>query len=830
MRLLPLASVPLLLPVFITSIFLSAGLLFLVQPLAGKILLPLLGGSPAVWNTCMVFFQGVLLLGYGYSHFVTKLLRPRTQATVHTGLLLLAALTLPIPIQVGQPPEGSTISWLLTTLALTVGLPFFVVSTTGPLLQRWFSLTDHKQAGDPYFLYAASNAGSIIGLLSYPAFLEPFFTRAQQSWVYTIGFYILAPLVIACAALAIRHRRAQPDAPQLAATPLPTSPPDISQSPTTRTRLYWLILAFTPSTLMLGVTQYLTTDVAPVPLLWIVPLLLYLLTFIIAFSPAVRLSAAAYGRLLPIPLTAVLVALLLAASNPMSVLAFIHLSFFFVATLMCHKRLSETRPDPSRLTEFYFIMSLGGVLGGIFNALLSPVLFNTLTEYPIAIALACLLRPQIISELGSLTTKRKLVTSLVLSFAVAFLLLVYTLNADAFIGAGRFNNVTLAGGLRFVNGALTFNSTTLLSLVTFAALLRAALPALACLLLLIRGGSLRFALAAATLLVLSPHIGQGGTLLYRERTFFGVNRVNSDGNGIWISLSHGTTVHGLQARWLDPTTRAQLPPPLLSNQERSDLLFRTNRTDEWLREHYNKLPLIPNTYYHTSGPIGEVFGMLDQQNRVGHVALLGMGAGTLSVYAQPTSTFIFYEIDPAVINIAFPVPGGTPPYFTYVADAVRTGAAIGVEPGDGRLRLAQTDQGPFDLIVLDAFSSDAIPVHLLTLDAVKVYISKLKPNGLIAFHISNRYFDLRPPLARIAQELNFQCYVRNDSVVTKAQGNEGKKESLWVVISPTEQAFLPLARLPNWERAPRITDFPLWTDDHANVLGALINQRDVGNK
>ncbi len=822
---------PLLLPVFITSIFLSAALLFLVQPLAGKILLPLLGGSPSVWNTCMVFFQGVLLLGYGYSHFTTKLLRPRTQATVHTGLLILAALTLPIPIDVGEPPDGSTIMWLLTTLTLTVGLPFFVVSTTGPLLQRWFSLTDHKQAGDPYFLYAASNAGSIIGLISYPALLEPIFTRSQQSWVYTVGFYILAPLVIACAYLAIRHLRSQdnislPDAATPVLTPVVAPAPPDARS-LTRQRLYWLALAFTPSTLMLGVTQYLTTDVAPVPLLWIVPLLLYLLTFIIAFSPAISLSAAVYGRFLPIPLIAVLVALLLGASNPMSVLAFIHLTFFFVATLMCHKRLSETRPDPSRLTEFYFIMSLGGVLGGIFNALLSPLLFNTLTEYPIAIAVACMLRPQIISELQTLTSRRKQYTALAMGLLIAFVLLVYTLNADAFIGAGRFNNTSLIGGLAFVNGALTFNGTTILSLVMFAAIVRAALPALICLLLIVRSGSLRFALASSTLLILSPHIGQGGTLLYRERTFFGVNKVTSDSNGVWISLSHGTTVHGLQARTIDPTTGNPTPPPLLSDQDRTNLLFKTIRNDQWLRENYLKLTLIPNTYYHTSGPIGEVFAMLGEQDRLRHVALLGMGAGTLSAYAQPTSTFIFYEIDPAVINIAFPVPGGPPPYFTYVSDAVRSGAKIGVEPGDGRLRLARTEQGPFDLIVLDAFSSDAIPVHLLTLDAVKVYISKLKPGGLIAFHISNRYFDLRPPLARIAQELNFQCYVRNDSVVTKFQGSEGKKESLWVVLSPTQQAFLPLARLPNWETAPSSIHFPLWTDDHANVLGALINKKDV---
>lgn len=798
----------------------------------------------------MVFFQGVLLLGYGYSHVLTKYFPPRVQSIVHTCLLIAAALTLPIPVNVGHPQDGQTISWLLTTLTLTVGLPFFAVSTTGPLLQRWFSLTDHKQSHDPYFLYAASNAGSILGLLCYPALLEPFFTRTQQSWVYSIGFYILAPLVIACAVLAIRRGRNDiritTDEPSRASA-AQAAPLSI------RRRLHWLVLAFTPSTLMLGVTQYLTTDVAPVPLLWIVPLLLYLLTFILAFSPAVRISAATYGRVLPLPLIAVLVALLIAASNPMWLLGTIHLTLFFVATLMCHKRLAELRPDTAHLTEFYFIMSLGGVLGGSFNALLSPLVFQTLTEYPVAIGLACLLRPQVLSELTTRTqsdtsanttqtidtsalsekpteiiNRRTVFRALLIAFAAAFSLFVYIINADAFITAGKFNNSALFGGLSFIKGDLTYNGSVIMSLVTFAGVVRAGIPAFICLLLFLNRGSLRFALATSVLLVVSPLLGQGD-VVYRERTFFGVNKVNTSQGGIWVNLSHGTTIHGLQARYFDESARAFAPPPLLSDQERYQLLFNTIRTDDWLSKNVNKLPLIPNTYYHPSGPIGEVFAMMNQQNRLSSVALVGMGAGTLSAYAVREAKFIFYEIDSAVINIAFPVPGGKPPYFTYVADAVRAGARVGVEPGDGRLRIADTQQGPFDLLVLDAFSSDAIPVHLLTLDAFKIYVSKLKPGGIIAVHISNRYFDLRSPLSRIAKELHYKCYVRNDSVVTSWQRTEGKKESLWVVLSPTADAFKPLSQLPNWEHAPLDLKFPLWTDDHANVLGALIDRKDVRN-
>lgn len=807
-----------LLPIFAISIFLSAALLFMVQPLAGKILLPLLGGSPAVWNTCMVFFQGLLLAGYGYSHLTTKHLKPRSQAILHVILLAVAAATLPIPINVGEPVQDEPIRWLLQTLAITVGLPFFMVSTTGPLLQRWFSTTSHPSAKDPYFLYAASNAGSMVGLLAYPALMEPWLGRTQQSSTWAGLYGMLAVLVVTCAAVMLRHQAAQESPP-------PQPPRDAQHSPFWRTRLHWLILAFTPSSLMLGVTQYITTDVAPVPLLWILPLLLYLLSFILAFSGKVNISAAGWARALPVCLISVMVAMLTGASNPMSLLAFIHLLFFFVAAMMCHKRMAELRPDTSRLTEFYLIMSLGGVLGGSFNALLAPVVFERLMEYPIVIGLACFLRPQIHGEAGPLNARKK-VLRWAIAAGSALVLLTLLLNIDAAFASGWLKNRAITSSLAFDdNGDLRLNGTVALTYLYVIGILRAGVPVALCCALVYRRGGARFAAGALALLVGSTLIAEGGTVLRRARTFFGINTVTLYQEKIFVKLSHGTTIHGLQARNYVPQTDSIVPPPVLSGAQRFEMLFRTNRTSQWRRSNLESLPLLPTTYYHTSGPIGEIFGMLAAAGRLDRAALVGLGAGTLAAYAMPNSRFTFYEIDPAVIEIASPSPDGyAANYFTYIADAVRDKEVqIGYEQGDGRLLLRTTPEGPFELIVLDAFSSDSIPVHLLTKEAVEIYLKKLKPDGLIAFHISNRYFDLRDPLKRIATELKLKVWIRNDSSVTTEQYNEGKKESLWLVMARTPQAMGMLATLPNWERHPDQSTFPLWTDDHANVLGALIS-------
>ncbi|MBS0198145.1 MAG: hypothetical protein JSR77_15430 [Planctomycetes bacterium] len=770
-----------MLPLFALAIFVSAALLFVVQPMSGKVLLPLLGGSPAVWNTCMVFFQAVLLLGYFYAHLTTTKLSRKWQTLVHLGLVIIAGATLPMPILVGEPGDADPVMWVIRTLGVTVGLPFFVVSTSGPLLQRWFSTTGHAAAKDPYFLYAASNAGSVVGLLAYPLVLEPLLTRREQSIVWTVGFAALGVLVAACG---VRMLGAGvQETSQVAAKP------EVKAPLTGALRLLWLALSFGPSSLMLGVTQHVSTDIAAIPLLWIIPLGLYLISFILAFSQKWRLSAAAWGRMLPVGIVAVMVAMLSGARSPIGVLLFVHFATFFIAAMMCHTRLADLRPDPSRLTEFYLFMSLGGVLGGLLNSVVAPLVFSTMMEYPLVLGLLALLRPQILTELN---VSRSRVVAWAIGLGVAAMLLLILLNVDAAINDKR------------IVGDLASKSW------------RAGLPALLCIAVLLKRGSVRFAASATFLLTATTYIGEGGTLLFQTRTFFGEHRVISTSNHAWHRLSHGTTLHGLQPR--EPEDPFG-PGPVMSAEDRVKMLFADNAAVERMGGRIKYRQLIPTTYYHTSGPIGAVMKMLIDRGQLRRAGFVGLGAGTLAAYAVPNARFTYFEIDPAVIRIA-----GDRSLFSYISDAARdTSVKIGYELGDGRLKIRDTKEGPFDLIVLDAFSSDSIPVHLLTKEAVEIYLSKLEAGGIIAFHISNRYFDLTNPLQRIASELGLKAYRANDDVsTTYLDEQEGKKTSLWLMMVRKEEDFMPLAHLPKWDRLGKIDSFPLWTDDYSNLLGVMV--------
>jgi hypothetical protein len=745
---------------FTATLFLSSALLFFVQPLFAKLVLPTLGGTPGVWNTCMVFFQTALLAGYAYAHLTPALLGVRLQALAHLALLAVPLALLPFgDVARSAPPAGATpVVWLLTLLLTTVGLPFFVVAASGPLLQKWFAHTDHPAARDPYFLYAASNLGSLLALLGYPLVVEPALlltgsdgrpllpllhtTDAAARWplnqvtVWAAGYVALLILFILCAS-AVR-RPAATKATPAGSTDEPT--------PSALRRLRWVALAFVPSSWMLSVTTYLTTDIAAIPLLWVVPLALYLLTFILAFGRR-RLIPRRWVRQLQ-PLLAVMLAVvfLSEATEPVWLLVSLHLAGFTVAALWCHGELAGDRPAARHLTEFYLWLSVGGALGGLFNGLLAPVVFSGLLEYPLILVLAALLRCW--PRAGA--PRRELNRA--------------DLVRPALLGVGTALLVLVLQALGLPPGQLTMA-------VVFGP------SAVVCYTFVDHPSRYAFGLAA---LLMAGHAYHGihGRPLYRERSFFGVHRVNLDGQRGCHLLVHGNTVHGMQ--FLDPDKRRQ-----------------------------------PLTYYHPDGPIGRIFRQFSGPDAKPHVAVVGLGAGSLAAYGEPGQHFTFYEIDPMVARIA-----RDPTFFTFLADCP---AQVEIELGDARLTLADAPNGRYGLLVIDAFSSDAIPLHLLTREALGLYLTKLADDGVLAFHISNRYLELAPVLANLAADAGLLAFGRDDLSVSEEEAADGKSPSRWVILV-RDRNHLGSAARKMWFPLRPDPSFPLFTDSYSNLLRVFQGQ------
>lgn len=825
---------------FAFTIFLAASLLFVVQPMAGKILLPVLGGSPSVWNTCMVFFQAMLLLGYGYAHAMSVWVKPKHQPIIHLVLLAIAgAVILPFVVDVGAPVDeaGRAVNptvWLLITLARTVGVPFLIVSTSGPLLQRWFSRTDHPAAADPYFLYGASNAGSIVGLLAYPFVIEPTLGRAEAHEVWAVCYGLLGLAIAACAVAMVRRLREEPASVGAGRTEAEGAGASIAWG----TRVRWIVLAAVPSSLMIGVTQTISTDVASIPLLWIVPLLLYLLTFIVAFSKFLTGSSAGaneartrrvFGGMAWAGIVLAMATIGLMASayrgNIVVVIA-VHVAAFFALALFCHSLMARERPGTNKLTEFYLWMSVGGVIGGIFNALVAPVVFTGqltgIFEYPIAIAGALVLIVQyLMARAGNAGwgLGPRAVVGLV-GFVLAGVGFVALLN----IGAMGQN-----GGL-----AVLMSKWNIRGGVSTSRWAMALVPVvvLGCSLLLMvapkfrRIGLVGFASLSAGFLLAIPFLdvvassakaNLGMVPIARERTFFGLHRVvatvtydpKADKDGLYHELTHGTTSHGLQA----------MEPAELRTQ--------------------------PLAYYGLKSGIGDVLGELKAQGKLNRVACVGMGAGTLAAYGEKGSRFDFYEIDPAVIQIA-----SNPKYFTFLSDASARGCDVRLFEGDGRTQIANAEPGSYQAIVLDAFSSDSIPLHLVTREAVELYLSKLTPDGVLAFHVSNRYFDLTPQLAQQAGDIDRDMQIAERGKAGKTNADRllhafsrtstpaqlvalGEKRSVWVIFGRDKGVLRPIVvKYPGdvkdgaWksmdaDQTVNGKRVKVWTDDHADLLSAF---------
>jgi uncharacterized membrane protein YhaH (DUF805 family) len=715
---------------FATVLFLNALLIFWVQPLFAKMVLPLLGGSPSVWTTCVLFFQAALLAGYAYGHAGINLIGLRRHAILHGALVWLPLLFLPIAVsQDTAAASSSPVTWLLVTMGVGVGLPFVVLASTAPLLQRWFSSVNDRSAADPYWLYSASNIGSFAALLAFPILLEPTIPLGRQTLVWNVGYAIVAALLTACAIAVVRRSPA--------AVHHDIEHSHAGDPPTMSVRLRWLALSFAPSTLMLGVTTYLSTDVAPVPLLWVLPLACYLLTFIVAFGWYSDAFHARARRLLPSVLLPLVLLVLTEAQPALWVVIPIHIAAFTALALLCHGELARDRPGVRHLTEFYLWLAAGGVLGGVFNTLVAPRVFNSVAEYPLAIALACLVSVPRQQFRDALASPRSLLQP---AFAAGL--------ATALLVGARLGGVSRLPMMAFLGA-----------------------PVLVC--LGVAKDSARFSVGIVGLLA-ALAIGNaivpagGGQTLYADRTFFGVYRVRADPAKNVVSLVHGTTAHGRQ--------------------------IIGDRAPE------------ASSYYHPTSPIGQVFEAFGLTAR--SVGVVGLGAGTLAAYARPGAQWTFYEIDEAIERIARDTR-----YFHYLE---RCGAQCSVVLGDARLSLARSPAA-YDILVLDAFSSDAIPMHLLTTEALRMYESRLTPNGVLTVHISNRHVQLRPVIARLARERGLTALARLDTTVDPARGYEASE---WVVLARRPEALRPVAADTRWT-ALAADARPAWTDDFSNIWTEL---------
>ncbi|MEA2442579.1 MAG: hypothetical protein QOH76_4003 [Thermoleophilaceae bacterium] len=690
------------------ALFVGAALLFALEPMVGKFLLPPLGSTPAVWNTTVLFFQATLLAGYLYSHLTSRL---RWQKPLHVAVLAIGVVSLPIAVAADVTPSSHPVLWLIGLLAVTAGLPFFALAANGPMLQRWFG------GRDPYFLFAASNAGSFAGLLAYPLLVEPNLTLREQGRAWGVGYGVAALLVVLCAVASRRRATAEEPVEPAAAAAIDN-----------RRRLMWLALAFVPSSLMLGVTTYATRDLTPFPLLWVLPLAIYLLTFVVAFAPRARPERLARIGRIALPGIAIVVVYTLAigSQRPLWLLLPLHLAVLAAAALMCHARLAADRPAASRLTEFYVWVALGGVLGGVFNALLAPVVFPGLVEYPLALVAACLLRlrppttrPALLEFFFRDPRPTKAMDVVVpLLFAVA---------------------VTVALEL----ASSSFDS-------------RSIIIGLACgLALNLSKRPLRLGLALGAILLAVTLAG--GQALERSRSFFGIYKVERDGAN--HLLYDGTTVHGLQ--------RVGSPEPL--------------------------------EYYGRAGPAGQAFAALRPRS----VGAVGLGAGAIACYGHVT----FFEIDPEVVRIA-----RDPRLFTYLRDCPSD-----VLVGDGRRLLSKQPPGRFDLIVVDAFNSDAIPVHLITRQALALYLSRA---DAVMFHISNRYLRLEPVLGNLARDGGLVCRAETHKP-TAGQLDSGLAQSKWAVLARTPAGFGRLTADARWHPCASDASAHVWTDDYSDLLSAI---------
>lgn len=717
---------------FAVTTFVAAALVFLVQPMVAKQLLPVFGGTPGVWNASVTFFQIALLAGYTIAHVSLRMLGVRRQPFIQIGLAVAALVFLPFAVGTDAIPPASLphAVWIALLLAVSVGVPYLAVTSASPVLQRWYASIGQDDSGEPWFLYVSSNAGSLVGLLAFPVVLEPSLDTSGQELIWVAGFAAYITCIVACAVIV--RRRAVTDDPDVAEHRL--------ASVGVVRGLRWVVIAALPVTLMLGVTTFVTTDIASAPFIWVMPLALYLVSFMVTFGRRWRLSPRVAGYAAA---ASVLLVVLLEIDrfevDPFTRVA-VHLAAAFLAAVLAHAVLYRDRPPAEQLTTFYLLMSVGGALGGTFVSLVAPTTFNDVYEYPLLLALVLFLRPAPRWSPES-PTRRGLL--LVAEFAVAAIL------AIALAGAAMEDESLES---RFVSDWWLLATLV----VPFVLIARRAGIAL---LLAVLLGLLTFATPERP--------------LFQERNFFGTTRVIDD-SGLRQML-HGTTLHGGQL--LDPDRRRAA-----------------------------------TTYYTEEGPFGDVIDQLQRDEPFVEIGVVGLGTGVTLAHARMWQRFTYYEIDPAVIDAAT-----DPDLFTWISGA---DVDVRIVEGDARKQL-ETERRRYDLLVMDAYSSDAVPTHLLTVEAMQLYLDRLTPDGVLAMHISSRHLDLLPVVSANAARLGLAARTRVDHPSEERRSKYAATSSRWVVLARTEQHLESLATDENWNQLEDVDDDRTWTDDFSNVAQTI---------
>jgi hypothetical protein len=765
---------------YTATTFLSALLLFAIQPLFAKMVLPVLGGSPSVWAVAVFFFQLALLVGYSYAHLLIAKAPPRATGYIHLCVCLVALVCLPIGLPSGwnEPPPGQPYFWQIGLFTVAIGLPFLAVAANAPLLQAWFARTGHPHANDPYFLYAASNLGSLIALLAYPFVLEPAFGLKALSGFWAIGFLLLMAALAGVFLLMLRSAAAIGAEATVAQSPAQ----DAADRPSWPDRLGWVGLALVPSALLTAFTTHVTTDVASAPLLWVLPLSLYLLTFVIVFRDRLLIPRQLLLALHLISVAAALWALSQTKHESWGVMALTGVCVFFLSAMVAHRTLYEARPSARYLTEFYLWMALGGALGGLSAALIAPRIFTEVFEYPLLLALSMACRPGVFS----VAAMRRGVGS-------AASLLGYVLPIPA---SWRTPELTTKDKERLLMAWLLFAAGLLIIYWVPWAIPRLGIRTadwgttpvvvgiVVAVLVLDFFSPPRQLLAALLVFCALIWLPSGVKRGEAQRSYFGVYRVQTSSDGMYHTLIHGTTLHGAQ-------------------RIRNDLDELVNDTK-------------PATYYYPGSPMAQTIAIVRERvgEGKGRYGVTGLGSGSLACHSKPGESWRFFEIDPVIIGIA-----SNPEYFTFLKTCQPQPDIV---LGDARLTIAKEKNESFDLIIVDAFSSDAVPVHLMTAEAIRLYLDKVTENGIVLLHISNRYLDLDSVLGATIKKVPdaYGMLISDDT----ADGSYAQSTSTVALFAKSEEALEPFRQL---ETVSELDSGGLkpWTDDYSDILGPFLTKR-----